>query len=136
MAIANSTIAANRAAGSGGGILAPQPFANPTVDVTSTIIAYNAGKVGREVSGTITASYDLIQGLSGYVLAQSVQNIIGKDPLLGALAQNGGPTETMLIPPQSPAVDAAANLIGALVDQRGRTRVLGNGADIGAVEVG
>jgi hypothetical protein len=60
----------------------------------------------------------------------------GNDPSLGALADNGGPTQTMLplvgspllnaIPPASCVVD---------VDQRGVTRPQGTGCDIGAVEV-
>ncbi len=64
------------------------------------------------------------------------------DPGLGALAGNGGPTQTMLpgagsplldaIPPGSCQADGAA---GVSTDQRGITRPQGSGCDIGAVEV-
>jgi len=65
------------------------------------------------------------------------------DPLLGALANNGGPTQTRL--PQdgpSPLIDAippaacqTGNAAGVTTDQRGVTRPQGAGCDIGAVEV-
>ncbi|MDQ1430627.1 MAG: hypothetical protein QOF40_1229, partial [Actinomycetota bacterium] len=60
----------------------------------------------------------------------------GNDPSLGALADNGGPTQTMLPLVGSPLLDAippASCLVD--VDQRGVTRPQGTGCDIGAVEV-
>jgi CSLREA domain-containing protein len=60
------------------------------------------------------------------------------DPLLGPLADNGGPTWTHALLPGSPALDAADCLdnVGATitVDQRGITRPQGGACDIGAVE--
>jgi hypothetical protein len=65
----------------------------------------------------------------------------GADPLLGALAANGGPTLTELPLPGSPLVDAIAvsscqadGAVGVARDQRGVTRPQGPGCDIGAVE--
>lgn len=60
------------------------------------------------------------------------------DPLLEALADNGGYTQTMLIASNSPAVDAGnANIEDAPdTDQRGNSRVLRGQIDIGAVEIG
>jgi methionine-rich copper-binding protein CopC len=55
------------------------------------------------------------------------------DPLLGALADNGGRTSTMLPAPNSPAINAAA-AIGLTADQRGTARPQGALPDIGAVE--
>ena len=64
------------------------------------------------------------------------------DPLLGALADNGGPTLTMLPQPGSPLLDAVAtadcqagSASGVTTDQRGISRPQGAGCDIGAVEV-
>src|SRR5690606_9614127 len=57
---------------------------------------------------------------------------------LGALADNGGPTETMLPEPGSPLLDAipaAACPDDVVMDQRGVARPQGFGCDIGAVEV-
>ena len=58
------------------------------------------------------------------------------DPVLGALANNGGPTQTLLPLAGSPLLDAIPPAsCGAAVDQRGITRPQGTGCDIGAVEV-
>jgi hypothetical protein len=66
----------------------------------------------------------------------------GADPQFGALASNGGPTQTRLpattsplldeIPPASCQADGAS---GVTTDQRGVTRPQGTGCDIGAVEL-
>jgi hypothetical protein len=64
------------------------------------------------------------------------------DPLLGPLADNGGPTPTLLPQPGSPLIDVipiascqADGAAGITSDQRGVTRPQGPGCDIGAVEV-
>jgi hypothetical protein len=60
----------------------------------------------------------------------------GGDPGLGALADNGGPTLTMLPQPGSPLIDAIPVVDCLLTtDQRGIERPQGDGCDIGAVEV-
>jgi hypothetical protein len=70
-------------------------------------------------------------------------NIIGQDPQLGALAANGGPTQTLKPAAASPAVDQGKSF-GLDHDQRGRNRPVdlatanasgGDGADMGAVEL-
>jgi hypothetical protein len=68
---------------------------------------------------------------------------IGADPLLQPLADNGGPTQTMLPSNGSPALDAGS-AFGLTTDQRGLCRPFdltavlnfGDATDIGAVEVG
>jgi hypothetical protein len=65
------------------------------------------------------------------------------DPQLGALANNGGPTQTRLPDGDpSPLIDAipasacqTGDAAGVTTDQRGVTRPQGVGCDIGAVEV-
>lgn len=66
------------------------------------------------------------------------------NPLLGSLADNGGPTPTHKPLPGSPAIDKG-NSFGLLTDQRGFDRPLdfplpnapgGDGSDIGAFEAG
>ena len=59
-------------------------------------------------------------------------NITGQDPLLGPLQNNGGPTETHALLPDSPAIDAGADTACPAADQRGVARPLGSACDIGA----
>ncbi len=64
-------------------------------------------------------------------LTQST-DLTNTDPQLGALANNGGPTETHALLPGSPAIDAGdTNLT---TDQRGEPRPAGAADDIGAYE--
>jgi predicted outer membrane repeat protein len=56
------------------------------------------------------------------------------DPLLGPLADNGGPTLSRLPEPLSPAIDEGQCLPGFATDQRGIARPQGVSCDRGAVE--
>jgi hypothetical protein len=56
------------------------------------------------------------------------------DALLGALADNGGPTLTHALIASSPAIDAAGAGACPAVDQRGVTRPPGAGCDSGSFE--
>ena len=57
----------------------------------------------------------------------------GRDPLLAALADNGGPTDTRAPAAGSPAIDAVTPCLGG-ADQRGVARPQGPACDIGAFE--
>lgn len=57
------------------------------------------------------------------------------DPLLGPLANNGGPTQTMALLTGSPAIDAGNNALCPVTDQRGTARPQGPTCDIGAFEL-
>lgn len=59
------------------------------------------------------------------------------DPPLAPLADNGGPTQTLALGSESPAIDAGNNVAGLTTDQRGAgfPRVVGVQADIGACEL-
>jgi len=59
---------------------------------------------------------------------------IGIDPMLGPLANNGGPTMTHMLLVGSPAIDAAVMVAGLTTDQRGVKRPQGANPDIGSVE--
>jgi hypothetical protein len=61
-------------------------------------------------------------------------DIRNTDPMLGPLADNGGPTQTFALLPGSPAINAGDDATARSRDQRGYAR---NGtSDIGAYEVG
>ncbi len=143
--LVNSTVAGNRAEVRGGGVYAYDVDAaadsDDSVDLASTIVAGNtAAAVPNDLAtkpSTPTVGFagakSLIQAPAGAPLSGS-GNLIGVDPQLGQLADNGGPTPTRLIAASSPAVDAgAAN--GLTVDQRGLPRTVGGGTDIGSVEL-
>jgi hypothetical protein len=52
-----------------------------------------------------------------------MNDLINTNPLLGPLQANGGPTDTMALPMNSPAVDAGDVSCGAVTtDQRGLPR--------------
>ncbi|MFN2577805.1 MAG: choice-of-anchor Q domain-containing protein [Pyrinomonadaceae bacterium] len=105
VSLLNDTITNNTATvGQGGGVNRTAG----TVNVRNTIIAGNAAASNANVAGTIND-----QG----------NNILSGNPLLAALANNGGPTMTHALLPGSPALDAGDNTAaGALVtDQRGNT---------------
>jgi hypothetical protein len=68
-------------------------------------------------------------------------DMVNTNPKLGWLGDNGGFTQTRVLLPGSPALDAgnAAGCAGPLVngvDQRGIPRPIGGGCDIGAFEFG
>jgi hypothetical protein len=56
------------------------------------------------------------------------------DPRLGPLADNGGPTQTHALLPESPALNMGSTVTLATKDQRGQDRNDGNGVDMGAYE--
>ncbi len=72
----------------------------------------------------------------------TTHNIYGKDPLLGPLADNGGPTPTHALLPGSPAIDHGSSG-GLATDQRGLPRIFNfpayfdaaDGSDIGTYEL-
>jgi hypothetical protein len=122
----NVTIAGNFAGVGGGGGLKIQG-ATP-VNVRNTIVAGNfATGPGPDcltvVPGALTSlGFNLVQNTSGCLINGTLTgNITGLSPLLGALADNGGPIvgaalpplgmtplKTMALLPGSPAIDAGA----------------------------
>ena len=135
-AILSSTIAFNTetATANGGGIR----LAYTVADVQSSIIASNTStgatqNIGLGISGAVTGANDLIGASPGVTLPPGT---ISSDPLLLPLADNGGPTKTHALGPDSPAVDAGNNSAGLTTDQRGSgfPRIVGTAPDIGAFE--
>ena len=133
--LVNDTIAGNTAtAPLAGGVLVA---ANVSATATNTIVATNG--TNCQVRGTMTdGGHNLEDGTSCGFSSSAVN----ADPKLTALGDNGGPTQTMLLNPGSPAIDAgddtacaAASPNGAAgLDQRGVSRPQGGHCDIGAAE--
>jgi hypothetical protein len=139
LTVLHTTIASNDAFGAspnhiaaGGGILI-----EATLDMRNTIVAANFSDSDVDISGTLASSgYNLIEdssGGSGY----ATTDILDVDPMLGPLADNGGPTQTIALQPGSPAIDSGDNTDAPEFDQRGPgfPRIVNGAIDIGSFEV-
>jgi CSLREA domain-containing protein len=118
------TIASNTATNLGGGLenlSAPQ--------LQGVIVANNTG---GNCDGNVTDGGTNLQ-FPGTTCGLSITSA---DPLLGALADNGGPTQTMALGAGSPAIDAnTESCPPPAIDQRGVARPQGPACDIGAFEL-
>ena len=118
-----------------------------TASFTSSILAGNtkgatASDCEKESSASVTAGNSLLQatGAGACGLTATNGNLIGQDPLLGALANNGcttssagGCVKTHALQAGSPAIDAGGTTTLS-TDQRGRPRIQGTAVDMGAYE--
>jgi predicted outer membrane repeat protein len=153
MTVRNSTITNNYAAAEGGGMQVFNDNSPGYAQVYNTIVANNSSPLDPDISGgtfnitPVDAAFTIVETPTD-PLTETVpgSNILGVDPQLGALAPNGGPTETQALPQASPAVDKGSSF-GAGTDQRGSPRPVdgatipnstaagADGADIGAFEI-
>jgi hypothetical protein len=144
-----STITANDATSEGDGVWSfGYQFMQVRTEVASSIIAGNVGDedvfTNNASNGFFSGGYNLIgagnNATDAFVLTGDQTGVT--NPMLAALADNGGPTETHALLPGSPAIDAGDPSAMAGVgdtpefDQRGSgfDRVVGDGIDIGAYE--
>ena len=137
--------------GLGGGIF----NRSSTVDLSNTLIASNTNyndilnsntsgiASNEDLYGTFTSTngHNLIFNIgSGVLTGNTTGNIIGQDPLISSLANNGGSTHTIKIAtcPASPAIDAGLDAVAPALDQRDFPRLNNYGGanivDIGAFE--
>jgi hypothetical protein len=103
--------------------------------VIRTVGPSGASECGPGVS-TSSQGYNYIDDPS-CMLTGVHDTVTSTDPLLGPLADNGGPTLTRLPGPGSPLIDAIPTTVIPLctgIDQRGISRPQGAGCDIGSVE--
>lgn len=85
----------------------------------------------------LTGSHDLVGAGNLGLLASTLVN---PNPMLGSLADNGGPTQTMALEPGSPALNVGDPTLlpaGIIFDQRGMPyrRVVDGQLDIGSYQV-
>jgi hypothetical protein len=139
ISLTNCTLANNSAGpGFGGGIW---NVAGCTLNLTNTIVAENTAASGPDVFGSInTADHNLIGDGGGSTIVTDLGgNLVGGngnpviDPRLGPLQDNGGPTQTLALYADSPAIGNANTALAPATDQRGQPR-LGDLTDIGAYE--
>jgi hypothetical protein len=134
MYLSNSTVAGNSSVKGGGGL----SVEGGRPQLHNTLIALNSAPVGPDMAGQIDSQgFNLVgDGSAAYGFVDS--DLVGThdnpiDPMLGSLADNGGPTLTMALLDGSPAIDAGDSTGAPLVDQRGLPR--DEPPDIGAFEV-
>lgn len=149
--IAGNTITAPN--GTGGGMEATRgtfTLRNSIVHGNTAAANPDCSALGTSMIGPIFDSFVLstghnivgnTTGCSGFVATTGDQ--VGVDPLLGPLAANGGPTQTMALLAGSPALDAGDPAVPGsggtaceATDQRGTSRPQGTACDIGAYELG
>ncbi len=136
MSITSSTIANNK-----GPDWAPSAIFNgsfggpaPTLTLTNNIITGNQWYACDHWTGANTLTSggnNLLQDDSCNPVAS---DLINANALIGALADNSGPTLTHALLPGSPAIDAGNNAACSATDQRGVTRPQGAQCDIGSYE--
>jgi len=136
LTLQNSTLSGNSAANQGGGIYA----LSSAFSMENTILGGNSAPGGPDLyknSGTTTLlGMNLLSDLTDSLLSAGNPGLLVGDPLLAALADNGGRTHTMALLSGSPALDAGLFIAGSspATDQRGIERRLGGVLDIGAYE--
>ncbi|MFF0001081.1 choice-of-anchor Q domain-containing protein [Streptomyces avermitilis] len=142
--ILDSTITGNRSSHHGGGInIAPAyldslPAPIPgLVDLPlgrlvlrNSIVAGNTADCAKAFAIIASRGHN-IDG-DGSCRLTATGDLPRRDPLVGPLADNGGPTDTTALLPGSPALDAADGC--PATDQRGVARPQGAACDIGAYE--
>ena len=115
-----------------------QNIANGTVYALNTIIANNGtGPTNGDFKGTLTSQGNNLIGnlnTNTIIVGSTNGNIYGRDPLLGPLQNNGGPTPTHALMRGSPSINAGTSIGAPLTDQRGIARPCGTEVDIGAFE--
>lgn len=109
------------------------------VTVENTIIqATNGRAIATDAGAPITVSWSILSSPLDADIADGGNNRFSTDALLGALADNGGPTLTRLPNAASPAINGGdPAVVGAPeFDQRGAgfLRILQGRLDVGAVE--
>ncbi len=82
---------------------------------------------------TVTVTHSIVEG--GCPTRVNCTATTDADPGLQALADNGGPTQTMLPGAGSPAIDVAGACTAQTTDQRGLGRNVHGDCDLGAVEL-
>jgi hypothetical protein len=137
----NITIASNYCVAAGPGFSGSNGVAagcqvantNGTLALHNSIIAY--GGTNGNAYGVITDDGYNISS-DGSANLDSGLSYSYTDPLLGPLANYGGPILCMALLPGSPAIDSADSSDFPPIDQRGYIRPIGAGPDIGAYEYG
>jgi fibronectin-binding autotransporter adhesin len=109
-----------------------------TTTLKATILALNTASAagGPNCSGPVASQGNNVLGtVAGCTFANKPNDKLNRNPKLGALANNGGPTLTLALLNGSPALDVIAPAVCAVsLDQRGVHRPQGPRCDVGSYE--
>jgi hypothetical protein len=114
-----------------------------SADLAHVTVAYNRNGGLRNVGSTTVMRSSIVAANTGGDLLEnplasgSTGNFVNATAAvakLGTLANNGGPTQTILPLFNSPAIDGGVAIGGIFADQRGLTRAMFEAPDAGAVE--
>jgi CSLREA domain-containing protein len=122
--------------GTGAGLGESNAMATSGISLRSSIVAGNVHQYGGADNDCGTpAPTSLGHNIDGdgTCMLTGTGDLPATNPLLGPLADNGGPTWTMALPAGSPAIDAADPGACLAADQRGAARPAGD-CDMGAYE--
>ncbi len=147
LTLINCTLSNDSAFANGGGIWNAFNGGTITLNLINTIVAGNSAPTnGPDIYGAVTtADHNLVgdatgstgitNGMGGNIVGGNGNPVI--DARLGPLQNNGGPTETMALLADSPAIGHADNTMAPATDQRGHTRIdeAGETTDIGVFEL-
>lgn len=153
LAVTNCTITNNTSQGNNASGLLVEVAAGLTTTATvrNSIIANNSGtdNIRGLLNGALSPATLISQGFNltsdnSTTFLNQATDQTNKNPLLGPLQNNSGPTATHVLLPNSPALDKGYSA-GIPLDQRGRPRPFdisgiapaagGDNSDIGAVEM-
>jgi parallel beta helix pectate lyase-like protein len=170
--LTNVTISGNRASGAAGGVLADRSIKvyNSTItgntavfdfgagiylsagsaELHSTIVADNSTGDGLNAADVAGHAGAFVDGAHNLIIASTIPvpvDTLVAEPMLAALADNGGGVQTHALLRGSPAIDAGENPKGIYNDERGYVcppagqcqpaeRTVGPATDIGAFEYG
>ena len=140
------TVSGNRLEAPPGPSVGGNLFSQQNVSIGNSIVSGGIGPAGSEnCAGELTSRGFNLDSLDqcGF---HYIGDLVKRDPLLGPLQDNGGPTQTMAPAANSPAIDQGSAL-GLSADQRGVLRPIdlptipnsaalgADGSDIGAFEL-
>jgi hypothetical protein len=106
----------------------------PGASLENTILSHGIADTGANCSGPITSLGHNIETANECGLSAAGDHP-SSEPMLGALVDNGGLTQTIAPLAGSPATDGGDNAACPATDQRGALRPAGAACDIGAYEL-